>query len=395
MTDVDPTLAPPSEHLLRLPALPTDMGYGEEHALLRASARRLLSEKSDLGAVRRLASDSRGFDPALYRELAELGWLTVHGEARLGPLHLAVLLEEMGRVLLPSPYFATLMASLAIDVAGSQTQQQALLPALASGDRLASLALDEPRGGPDGEPSALRAEPDGGDFVLSGEKVHVPWGEHATLVVVAAREPGGGFGFYAVPLPTAGVGVEPETSVDTTRRAARVAFHAARVPASARLDGDGRSCLERLRTAGALLVAAEMVGAADAVLELTRSYACDRVQFGKPIGSFQAVKHPLVDLMMGVELGRSLVYGGASLLTEGALVDATPVARMAKAHAADTLAFAVKKGVQLHGGFGFTWDADVHFFFKRMLATRASFGDAAHHKKRLAARLFGPLPDEP
>lgn len=394
MTDIDPTLAPPSEHLLRLPALPTDMSYGEEHALLRQSARRLLAEKSDLRAVRRLVDDPVGYDPDLYRQLAELGWLGL-GKDALGPVHLTVLLEEMGRVLLPSPYFATLLALLALDAGGSDAQRRELCPELASGARIGSLGLDEPRGGFDGEPASLRAEREGDQCLLSGEKSHVLWGGQAGLVVVSAKEPGGGLGLYAVPLPTTGVVVEAEVALDSTRRTARLAFHAAKLPVRYRLEKDARAALAELRALGTLLVSAEMLGAADRVLEMTRSYACDRQQFGRAIGSFQAVKHPLVDLMIGVELGRSLAYGAASLLAEGQLDDGAVTARMAKSHASDVLAHAVKKGVQLHGGFGFTWDADVHFFFKRLLATRASFGDAPHHKKKLAARLFGALPDEP
>lgn len=394
MSDPETTLAPPSEQLLRLPALPSDLGYGEEHVLLRQSARRLLAEKSTLMSVRRLVDDPRGFEPALYQELAELGWLTL-GKDALGPLHLCVLLEEMGRVLLPSPYVATLLALVALEAGASEAQRAELGAPLEGGARVASLALDEPRGGFEGEPASTRAERAGGEVVLSGEKSHVLWGTEASLLLVSAREAGGGVGLYAVGVPTPGLVVEPELGVDSTRRSARVALRDARVPVSCRLEGDARAALERIATHGTLLASAEMLGAADAVLEMTRTYACQREQFGKAIGSFQAVKHPLVDMMIGIELGRSLVYGAATMLSEGNLADARVTARMAKASASDVLANAVKKGVQLHGGFGFTWDADVHFFFKRMLATRASFGDATHHRRKLAARLFGPLPDEP
>lgn len=388
MSDPETTLAPPSEHLLRLPSLPSDLGYSEEHALLRQAARRLLAEKSGLSAVRRLVDDSRGFDPELYRELVALGWLGV--DAGLGPVHLTVLAEEMGRVLLPSPWLATLLAILALRAGQADA---ALASELSSSTRLGSLAIDE-RGGLEGELCATRAEREGDSVVLTGEKVHVLWGMEASLVVVSAKEPGGGLGLFAVPLPAAGVTVEAETGVDSTRRTARIGFHAAKLPSSVRLPGDARLALERVRELATLLLSAEMIGAADAVLEMTRRYATEREQFGKAIGSFQAVKHPIVDVMIGVEHGRSLIYGAAGMLAAD-LPDAGLFTRMAKAHASDVLAFAVKKGVQLHGGFGFTWESDVHFFFKRMLATRASFGDAAHHRKKLAARLFGPLPDEP
>lgn len=396
MSDVDPTLAPPSARLLRLPDLPPSLGYGEEHALLRQSARRWLGEKSNLASARRLVDDPRGFDPALAREVAELGWLAVgSGDGELGPVHLTVLAEEMGRVLFPSPYLASVLALTTLSVGASEAQRAELAPGLVQGSQLGSLALDEVGGGLDGGQLSTRAERDGDFVVLSGEKTHVLWGEHASLVLVSAKETGGGLGLYAVALPDANIQVEPEAGVDSTRRTARLSFHAARLPAGRRLDGDARSTLDHVTATGALLTAAEMLGAADAVLELTRAYACERVQFGRAIGCFQAVKHPLVDVMIGVELGRSLVYGAAALLARGDGSDGFICARMAKAHASETFGYAVGRAVQLHGGFGFTWDADVHFFVKRMLVTRAAFGDATHHKQKLAGSLFGPLPEDP
>ncbi|MBK7582202.1 MAG: acyl-CoA dehydrogenase [Myxococcales bacterium] len=396
MSDSDRTLAPPSEHLLRVPALPADMGYGEEHAILRGSARRLLAEKSDLGVLRRRLSEESGHDPALYREIAELGWLAVGSPdgGGLSPMHLGVLCEEMGRVLFPSPFLPTVLCLSALEVGGSAAQFAAHSPALVAGQTIGTVASDEPRGNLDGEPSSTRAEHSGDVVRLTGEKVHVLYGAQASLVIVPAREAGGGFGLYALPLPCPGVRVESQTSVDASRPTARLQLHGVELKASCRLDGDAGGALSAMQSLGATLTAAEMLGAADAVLEMTRAYACQREQFGKAIGSFQAVKHPLVDVMLGVELGRSLLYGAATLLSSGSLDEASVAARMAKAHASDVLANAVKRGVQLHGGFGFTWDADVHFFFKRLLSSRAAFGDAAHHRKKLAARLLGPLPDD-
>ena len=162
----------------------------------------------------------------------------------------------------------------------------------------------------------------------------------------------------------------------------------ARVGPEARLPGDGLAALQAVHVTGRALLSAEMIGAADAVLEQTRLYAIERQQFGRAIGSFQAVKHPLVDVMIGVELGRSLALGACVLLDQGP-EQAETAARMAKAMASDVFALAVKKGVQLHGGYGFTWDADVHLYFKRMLASRGTLGDAAHQRKHLAARLLG------
>jgi alkylation response protein AidB-like acyl-CoA dehydrogenase len=194
---------------------------------------------------------------------------------------------------------------------------------------------------------------------------------------------------FVLDLPNPGASVEREVCVDTTRRTARLHLDAARVPAEARLSRGNIEALGAVATAGRALIAAEMVGAAEAVLEQTRRYACERQQFGRAIGSFQAVKHPIVDMMVGVELARSLALASATLLDRGPNAADTS-ARMAKALASDVFANAVKKGVQLHGGFGFTWDCDVHLFFKRMLWSRGTLGDAGHHRRHLANRLLGP-----
>jgi len=189
-----------------------------------------------------------------------------------------------------------------------------------------------------------------------------------------------------VELPADGFLVEPEVSVDSTRRMARMSLDAVRVRREARLPLDGLEALRAFEIAGAALLSAQMVGAADAVLELTRAYAIERTQFGRAIGSFQAVKHPIVDVMIGVEQARSLALGACVLLGTGG---AEVAARMAKAMASELFAFAVKKGVQLHGGFGFTWDCDVQLYFKRMLLDRATFGDAVAQRRILGRRLFG------
>lgn len=386
---VDPTLVPGRIDSIDVAQVPSGFGFSEEHELAQKAARRLLTERSPMTQVRKLVDDERGWDPALYTEMAELGWLGLgvsetHGGTGAGRLHVALLLEEMGRVLLPSPFFSSLLAIETLCLADEATKAR-FLPQLVSGERIASIAFGDVTG-----EIGVRAEVDGGDFLLTGAVSHVPFGTSANVCLVATRERTGNVALFAVELPTTGANVEAEVAVDSTRRTARFTFERARVPARNRLGSDGAELLGHAQLVGAALLASEMIGAAEGVLGRTQAYAIERQQFGKAIGSFQAVKHPIVDLMIGIELGRGLALAAATLLDAG-VPHAESTARMAKAQASDVLGYAVKKGVQLHGGFGFTWDCDIHFFFKRSLWARPAFGDALHHRTCLAQRLLGAV----
>src|SRR5690606_32981893 len=302
-------------------------------------------------------------DRGLWKEIAQLGWVGLvlperFGGAGLGWLHLAILMEEMGRRLVPGPFLGSLLAGIAVERGGDDTQRERWLPAIAAGETIASLALVEPGGAFEADAIQATADPVEGGFVLRGRKTHVVGGADAGLVVAAFREPSGRVALFAVELPASGVAIEDEVSIDPTRPTARIAFDGVRVGADARLAGDGAAALADTVVRGCAALAAEQVGGAESVLELTRQYALDRKQFGRQIGFFQAVKHPIVDMMCGVELARSLACGAAAALDAGT-PSAEVHARMAKALASDVYAQAVRKGVQLHGGYGFTWDCDV------------------------------------
>lgn len=377
---------------VRLPAVEAGLGFSEDHKLLVDSARRFLGERCPRSEVRRVVDASADHDPGLYKEIAELGWIGLasaeeHGGAGLDLLHLALLMEEMGRALLPSPFFASVMALAALEHAGSDAQKQRHVPAIVSGESVATLACAEPGGSWEPEHVETRAEPTQSGFALSGTKVHVLAGASADRIVVPCREPDGGVGLYVVELPGEGIAVEREVCVDRTRPCARLVLDGAALPREARLEGDGLAALGAALCRGLVLLASEMTGSAEAVLGLTRDYAIERHQFGRAIGSFQAVKHPIVDMMIGVELSRNLALGAAAAFTQDA-PSFEQSARMAKAYAGDSFMYAVKKGVQLHGGFGFTWDCDVQLFFKRALWARSTLGDAAHHKRHLASKLL-------
>lgn len=370
----------------------SDFGFGEDHEILRESARRFLEARCPVEALRSIADDPLGHDEGLWKEMAELGWtgLTLaeaHGGAGLGNLHQALLLEEMGRRLLPSPYLATSLAGLAITRAGDAAQQARLLPGIARGDEIATLGWLEPDGSWEADGVAATARPDGEGFRLDGIKTHVLSGASAQRLVAPFRTPDG-IALFALPCDAAGITIEPERSVDPTRRTARVSFADVAVPADARLAHGDAAVWQAILLQAAAWLAAEMVGAAEGILLLTRDYAIDRKQFGRQIGSFQAVKHPLVDDMIGIEMARTLAYAAAAAYDEQPEPPPTG-ARMAKALISDVLATAVRHGVQFHGGYGFTIDCDVHFYFKRALFCRGMLGDAIHHRRHLAADLFG------
>jgi acyl-CoA dehydrogenase len=379
--------------ILDAPRIPHDFGFTDEHALAAAEARRFLDERCPLTEVRRLVDDRAGFDAALFRELAALGWIGLTLEESLGGagldmLHQALLLEEMGRVLLPSPYLASVFALAAIETAGTNLQCGALLPPIVKGECIGTLALSEPGASWEPEDVSATAEASGGGYVLRGVKTHVLFAHAANLVVMPCKEPSGRIGLFVVDLPAPRVTVEAETSLDTTRRMARVTLDAVRVQKNARLEGDGLKALRAVHLRGFALLAAEACGGIERTLGLTRDYAATRIQFGRPIGAFQAVKHPIVDMMIACEQARSLALGAAVALDRDP-VAREALARSAKAFASDAFVSAAKKAVQLHGGFGFTWDCDVHFYFKRALWCRSTLGDGIFHRGHVARLILG------
>jgi acyl-CoA dehydrogenase len=368
--------------------------YTEDHALLRDEVRRWLAKRSPMTTVRHLTEDARGDDPAVWKELAELGWLGLvipeaHGGSGLGFTHLAVLLEEAGRHLLPSPLLPVALAAIVIERGGSDAQRLRFLPRLATGDLVATLAHVEASGAWRPEDTTITRAAGR----LSGEKRCVWAAPTAGLFIVPFRETGAGAPtrLALVEARADGVQVAPEIGLDRTRRSGRVILHDVAVADSAILPVGAGEIFEHLLPRACTALAAEMTGGADALLAMTAAYATTRVQFGRPIGSFQAVKHPLVNVLIGVEHARSLVYAAASALDAGA-PDAELLARMAKAQASDTYVFAASRAVQFHGGFGFTIDCDAHFYLKRAQASRPAFGDAPHHRRWIGDYVIANTP---
>ncbi len=358
--------------------------YDDEHALLRSEARRWLGERVTPAELRRLAQDARGDDPALWKEIAALGWTGLvspeaQGGAGLGAMHLAVLAEESGRRLLPSPLLPTLLAAKGIELAGDGAQRERWLPEIARGDAVAALAHVEADGA--WEAGATSVTLDAGR--VSGVKHHVSAAGTAQLLLAPARERGV-LRLVVVRADAAGVAIEAERGVDPSRRTARVRFAGA--PCEA-LAEDAEAAWRAWRPWAWLALAAEMAGGADASLAMTAAYAATRVQFDKAIGSFQAIKHPLVNVLIAVEQLRTLVYAAASALDAGD-AEAERLARMAKAAASEAYPYACSRAVQFHGGYGFTEDCDAHLYLRRALASRPALGDGREHRAAIAAGLL-------
>lgn len=378
--------------------IPDDLGYGEEQALLRREARRALDAECPLAAVRRhVEGPGEGggdHDGPLWARIIEMGWPGVavpeaHGGTDLSTTSLATLMEEMGRALLPSPLLGALFAALVLREAASADQQSRWLPEIAAGRLRAAVAAQEFDSGWDLSAIAAVARREGGRILLTGDKPLVIDAPGAGLLIGTFREPEG-VSLFAVDPCAEGVRVTPDRLVDFTRRSAHVELRDVAVTDADRLGppGAGLAALDRVMPRLLVALSAEMAGGADRVLQITVEYAKVREQFGRPIGAFQAVKHPLVDVMIAVELTRSLVYRAAAAV-DHAPSQAPRLSRMAKALASDTYATAVAKAVQLHGGIGFTWDCDVQLFFRRAQWSKAAFGDAAWHRAAIGEALLG------
>jgi len=366
--------------------VPVRLRFDEEHALLRDEARRWLAERVTPAALRRLAADARGDDPEWWAQLGELGWtgLVVPekcGGAGFGAVQLAVIAEETGRKLLPSPLLPTLLAAKLIELAGSDAQREQFLPRIAGGEAIATVAHVEPGGVWDARATTCTLS----GARVCGEKAHVWAAPNAALFVVPARDAGSrALRIAVVEEGAPGVRVEAESVLDPSRRQGRVRFqNAACVP----LAGDAAAAWSAWCAWAQTALAAEMAGGADAALAMTAAYAQTRVQFDRPIGAFQAIKHPLVNVLIATEQLRSLVFAAASALDAGDAAAAL-LARMAKAAASEAYASACSRAVQFHGGYGFTEDCDAHLYLRRALASRPALGDAREHRAAIARTLL-------
>lgn len=366
-----------------------DFGFSEEQEMLRESARGLLEKECPSTVVRRLIEDDRGYDAELWRKLAGLGWTGLvvpeaYGGANLSYVDLVLVLEEMGRVLLPSPFIWTTMVAEAIKNVGSAAQKDSLLPKIAAGELIATVAWMEPAGlwGADG--IAMAARKRGIGYTLDGIKLFVNDAHLANYLLVAART-GKAITLFAIETERAGINITSLKTMDATRRLSEVKFTGVKASAADVVGtvGDGWTTLADIIDKGKVMLAAEMMGGAQKVLDMTVEYAKVRVQFGRPIGSFQAVQHKCANMMIDVEGAKSAVYYAAWAVSNG-VAEAPLAAALAKAAASDAYRRVSADGIQVHGGIGFTWDHDMHLYFKRAKSSEFTFGDATYNRELVA-----------
>jgi alkylation response protein AidB-like acyl-CoA dehydrogenase len=377
-----------------------NFAFSEEQEELRKSVRRFLEDKSASPEVRRLMETTEGYDPEVWSQMGQqlgLQGLAIpeeYGGSGYSFVELVVVLEEMGRSLLCAPYFATVaLATNAILSSGDDSAKKELLPGIASGETIAALAFTEESGRWDEEGIQMEATKSGDGYTLSGTKMFVIDGNTANLLIVAARAgaagggkgDGAGVSLFAVDGDASGITRTALQTMDQTRKQAKVTF--ANTPA--RLigaEGGAGPALSKTLDLAAVALAAEQVGGAQKCLEMAVEYAKVRVQFGRPIGSFQAIKHKCADMLLEVESAKSAAYYAGWAAAEDS--DELPVvASLAKAYCSDAYFHAAAENIQIHGGIGFTWEHDAHLYFKRAKSSELLLGDPTYHRELLAQRI--------
>ena len=358
--------------------------------LLQKSARDLFARACPTQRVRELMATDTALHPELWSEVADQGWLGIHldeacGGLGLGMVDLAVVAEEMGRACFPGPFLGTVWAATLIAAANVKSKY---LNPLATGESKGAVALLEPDASWDLSDVQLQASKAGGGFKLSGRKSFVSDAAVADVIVCVARV-GNDLALLAVPAKAAGLSVKPTAGLDATRKLYDVTFEGVTVDAQDVLAvGDAaRAALERSMQVGTLVVCADMLGGMQWIIEDTVEYAKTRQQFGKVIGSFQAVQHMCADMLLWTESTRSAIYFAAWAL-DAEPASADRAVSIAKVYTSDASREVANRGVQVHGGIGFTWEHDLQLYYKRSKASEILFGDAGHHRARLADLVF-------
>jgi alkylation response protein AidB-like acyl-CoA dehydrogenase len=365
--------------------------FSDEQEELRTAVRRFLDDKSPETEVRRLMDTAEGYDPAVWKQMGQqlgLQGLAIpeeYGGSGYTYVELIVVLEEMGRALLCAPYFSSMaLAANLLLASHDDAAKRDLLPGIASGTTIATVALAEASGRWDEEGVTLEASGSGSGWTLTGEKLYVLDGHTADLILVAGRT-ASGVSVFAVNLGAPGLTTTSLSTMDQTRKQAKVTFEAT----PARLvgtDGVGWYAISKMLDLAAVALAAEQVGGAQKVLDMAVEYAKVRVQFGRPIGSFQAIKHMCADMLLEVESAKSAAYYAAWAAAEDS--DELPVvASLAKSYCSEAYFHTAAQNIQIHGGIGFTWEHPAHLYFKRAKSSELLFGDPIYHRELLAQRI--------
>ena len=375
-----------------------DYSLSEQQEMLKNAARDFLEKECPKSHVREMEKDDKGYSPELWRKMADLGWMGLvfpeeYGGSGLTPLEFAVLLEEMGRALVPAPFLSTVVCGgLTILRWGSAEQKQTLLPQIAKGELVMALALTEPAASYDPVDITVRAASEGDDYVISGTKLFVENAHVADYLICVARtaeatDPSDGITLFLVDARSPKLSCNPLNTF-TADRPCEVVFDSVRVP---RVDvigepGAGWRIVEDIIEQTAFAQCPWMVGGAQQVLELATEYAKERVQFGRPIGSFQAIQHKCANMATDVAGARDIAFVTAWKMSEG--LPCSQEVSMAKAWTCEAYRKACVEGIQIHGGIGITQDYDVQLYYRRSKAVEIAFGDADHHLE-LVARHIG------
>jgi alkylation response protein AidB-like acyl-CoA dehydrogenase len=368
-----------------------NFAFTDEQEELRKTVRSFLENKSSEEAVREQMETDNGFDPAVWSQMGEqmgLQGLSIpeeFGGSGYGFVELGIVLEEMGRALLCAPFFSTaVLAANTLLQSGDDAAKQKYLPAIASGETVATLAYVEPSGKWDESGITMQATKSDGGYTLSGTKSFVLDGHTAGLIIVAAKTDAG-TSLFAVDGDASGLTKTNLSTMDQTRKQAKLDFD--NTPAELiGEEGKGWDTLETVLDLAAVALAAEQVGGAQKVLEMAVDYAKVRVQFGRPIGSFQAIKHKCADMLLEVESAKSAAYYGMWCASE--MNDELPsTASLAKAYCSEAYFHAAAENIQIHGGIGFTWEHPAHLYFKRAKSSELLFGDPTYHREQLAQRI--------
>ena len=368
-----------------------NFAFTEEQDELRSTIRAFMEAKSSEEAVREQMETEKGFDADVWKQMAEqMGLQGLHipeefGGSGFGFVELGIVLEEMGRALLCAPFFSSVvLAANTLLHSGDDAAKAAHLPGIASGETIATLAYTEPSGKWDESGISMAASGSAGSYTLTGTKSFVIDGHTADLIIVAART-GAGVSLFTVSGDAAGLTRTPLSTMDQTRKQAKLDF--SNTPATLLgTEGKGWDVLSTVLDLAAVGLAAEQVGGAQFVLEMAVQYAKDRVQFGRPIGSFQAIKHKCADMLLEVESAKSAAYYGlwcASEMND----ELASTASLAKAYCSEAYFHATAENIQIHGGIGFTWEHPAHLYFKRAKSSELMFGDPTYHRELLATRI--------
>ena len=373
-----------------------NFAFSEEQDALRETVAQFLEQKSASADVRTLMETTDGYDPEVWKQMgAQMGLQGLHIPEEYGGqgytfVELGIVLEEMGKRLLCAPYFATVaLAANAVMNAGSDSQKKELLPGIAGGETIATLAFTEPSGKWGADGIEMTYEQSGDGYTLTGEKMFVIDGHNANLIVVVARKAGTsgteGLSFFTVAGDAAGLTRTALETMDMTRKQAKLEFSGVKAELLGE-EGAGWAPLSKTLDQAAVCLSSEMVGGSQQVLDMSVDYAKVRVQFGRPIGSFQAIKHKCADMLLEVESAKSAAYYAAWAAAEDN--DELPtVACLAKAYCSEAYFHCAAENIQIHGGIGFTWEHDAHLYFKRAKSSETYLGDASYHRELLAQRI--------